>query len=66
VPSQPPTPEQVGFPPDDLWWQQDPEPSPVRPYNPQSPPKYDIGPMEPGYSDPNSPYDPVFNLNGYT
>ena len=38
-PTEPPCPEDLGVPPDDMWWQQDPASPKPKPYNPNNPPK---------------------------
>jgi len=67
--TRPPTPEEMGVPPQDQWWQQDPmKQDPFKPkpnYNPQKPPKVGApGTTDPYGSDPNAPYDPIFNPGG--
>jgi RHS repeat-associated protein len=46
-PTRPPTPQDLGVPPDDLWWQQDPFPPRPKPFNPNRP----VTPITPN-SDP--------------
>jgi hypothetical protein len=56
-PSRPPSPEELGAPPDDLFWQQDPSRGLLRPkpkYNPNNPPKINFPPAGVG-GDDNDP-----------
>lgn len=64
TPTKAPTPEQLGVPPDDSWWQQDPalqDPlKPKTPYNPNNPPKS----VPVNTPTNNGPYDPIINPGG--